>query len=62
MTTELIDLIEQAKSRRISSDDLAKQRISFAFGNGLEDADVVSEITLLATDKIIRSKLGPKKR
>jgi hypothetical protein len=57
----LIKLIELAKSRRLSSDDLAKQRISFAFGNGAEEASIVSKQSLRLADKIIRSQLGPKK-
>ena len=61
MTEELILLIESAKGRPLSGEVMSKQRISFAYGNGLEEAKVVSEKTLKKTDKIIRSQLGPKK-
>jgi hypothetical protein len=62
MTDELSKLIDLAKTKRLSSEERAEQRISFAFGNGVEEADVVSKRSLKETDKMIRSQLGPKKR
>lgn len=62
MTEELERLIEASKKRRMSVKDRAVQRLSFAYGNGLEDADVVSIESLTSTNKMIRSQLGPKKR
>lgn len=50
---ELIRLLEEARNKPLSEEDLQEQRISFAFGNALESDQITKESVRL-TSKHIR--------
>ena len=62
MTEELMRLVESVRDRRVSQDERAKQRLNFAFGNGAEEAEIVSKHSLKQADKIVRSQMEPRGR
>ena len=62
MTEELLRLVESVRGRRVSQEERSKQRLNFAFGNGVEEADIVSKQSLKQADKQVRSQLGTHSR
>jgi hypothetical protein len=62
MTEELLRLVESVRQKKVSQEERAKQRLNFAFGNGAEEAEIVSKHSLKQADKIVRSQMGPGSR
>jgi hypothetical protein len=52
---ELAELLQDARSRPVSEDDLREQRISFAFGNAPE-SDLITKESVRRTSENIRLK------
>lgn len=50
---ELARLMNEARSREVSEDELHEQRISFAFGNAL-DSDLITKDSVRHASKHIR--------
>lgn len=50
---ELIELLEAAKGKEVSEDELAEQRVSFAFGNA-GDAENITKDSMRAASRQIR--------
>lgn len=49
---ELNELLEQIKSQQITEDVLSEQRISFAFGNAMDNASITKESVRKASHSI----------
>lgn len=57
---ELIRLLEEARNKPLSEEELHEQRISFAFGNALESEQITKESVRLAS-KHIRLRPEPRR-
>ncbi len=49
---ELVRLLEEARGRLVSEDDLREQRISFAFGNALGTDEITKDSVRDASEHI----------
>ena len=50
-TIELIEALAADKEREITEDEIAKQRISFAYGNAGEDSKITKDSMQLAASR-----------
>ena len=56
MDEELKQLLAKTDRRRLTVDDLRMQRISFAYGNALEDTHSVTKKSLKEADRMMRGQ------
>lgn len=49
---ELQRLLDEARTREVSEEDLHEQRISFAFGNAPADSPITKESVRIASENI----------
>ena len=54
ITPELKRLLDEARAKEVSEDDLKEQRISFAFGNAPADAELITKESVRCASKRIR--------
>lgn len=54
ITPELKRLLDEARAKEVSEDDLKEQRISFAFGNAPADAELITKESVRFASKRIR--------
>jgi len=52
LTPELRHLIEEARTKEVSEDELREQRVSFAFGNAPRDSKVTKDSVRVASKHI----------
>lgn len=57
VTPELEQLLDQARAKEVSEDELKEQRVSFAFGNAPADADRITKESVRFTSQSIRLKV-----
>lgn len=55
VTPELSKVLEEARNRDVSEDELREQRISFAFGNALK-SDLITKDSVRRASKSVRLK------
>lgn len=51
---ELQRLLEEARAKEVSEEELTEQRVSFAFGNAPADADRITKESVRFTSRSIR--------
>ena len=56
MDEELRQLLARVGNRKLTVNELQKQRISFAFGNALEDTHLVNRKSLKEADRMMRGQ------
>ncbi len=52
VTKEVRELLDQAKTREVTEEELREQRISFAYGNALESELITKESVRMASGQI----------
>jgi hypothetical protein len=55
VSPELRDVLDEARNRDVSEDELREQRVSFAFGNALK-SDLITKDSVRRSSKSIRLK------
>lgn len=52
VTPEVKELLDQAKTRKVTEEELREQRISFAYGNAPESELITKESVRVASEQI----------
>lgn len=55
VSPELKDLLEQARTKEVTEEELQEQRVSFAFGNALQ-SELITKESVRRSSKNIRLK------
>lgn len=56
VSPELQKLLDDARSKEVSEDELREQRISFAFGNALHQSELITKESVRRSSQNIRLK------
>ena len=56
VSPELQQLLEDARNKEVSEDELHEQRISFAFGNALHQTELITKESVRRASRNVRLK------